>query len=77
MRKEHSITELMPCSYIDAWMLKRRSEQSSVLALAIGKLAGTGAMDDCEIEILLQIQEHLSDEISEGLKKIMGENDDA
>lgn len=77
MRKEPSATDNLPCRYIDAWMLKRRSEQSSVLALAIGKLVGTGAMEDCEIEILLQIQEHLSDEISEGLKKIMGENDDA
>ncbi|AKE12899.1 hypothetical protein [Serratia liquefaciens] len=76
MRKGYSTTDILPCRYIDVWGINRLSEQSSVLALAIGKLAKDGQMEDCEMEILLQIQEGLSDQISNRLRKFMREGED-
>ena len=77
MRKQFKAADAFTCRYIDVVPLVDLAEQASVLAMATGRLASTGAMEDCEIGLLCGVQENLSNQIIDGLKEIMGESDDA
>lgn len=77
MRKQFTASHAFTCRYIDVAPLVDLAEQASVLAMATGRLASAGSMENCEIGLLCEVQENLSNQIIDGLKEIMGESDGA
>lgn len=57
--------------HADIISLSSKAGQAEVLALAINKLIQLKAMEDCEIQILLDAQEDLTTEVRSGLENII------
>ncbi|MBC3377926.1 hypothetical protein H8I69_02175 [Serratia fonticola] len=57
--------------HADIIALSSKASQAEVLSLAINKLIQLNAMEDCEIQILLDAQEDITTEIRSGLDNII------
>lgn len=71
MRKQHGAFADFTIRHIDISALHEKADQLEVLSLAVKRLLSLRAMENIDIETLLELQQNLAAEISNGLQGFM------
>ncbi|BEO77825.1 hypothetical protein [Serratia marcescens] len=71
MRKQHGAFAAFTIRHIDISDLHEKADQVEVLSLAVKRLLSLRAMENIDIETLLELQQNLAAEISNGLQGVM------
>ncbi|WP_282677193.1 hypothetical protein [Serratia marcescens] len=71
MRKQHGAFAAFTIRYIDISGLHEKADQVEVLSLAVKRLLSLRALENIDIETLLELQQNLAAEISNGLQGFM------
>lgn len=71
MRKQHNAFTAFTVRHIDISVLHEKADQVEVLSLAVKRLLSLRAMENIDIETLLELQQNLAAEISNGLQGFM------
>lgn len=71
MDKKHSVFTTLSVRFIDIEELRDKAGQVEVLSLAVKRLVGLGALEDVDIETLMDLHQLLVAEIHNALEKLM------
>lgn len=71
MDKKHSVLTTLTVRFIDIEELRDKAGQVEVLSLAVKRLVGLGALEDVDIETLMDLHQLLVAEIHNALENLM------